>query len=279
MNYTFSTRTISGITLGQVTSEYISSPILFVIGTTTYFGTIATVTAGTDTSVTLENTETLPTADGTVTSIELPEPIDTATAYSTHDDILSLISTYDLAGLTQDKIQTFTCAGTVTNGSDVQFNAVISNQIENYTTGTKIGKAQMAGIEGSQVTVSMYANQLTMPNWDLIDTIIADVDKLIDSTCGQVYVVPFTLNQVPVIPEMINRISKTLTAYRCFARRFTIMEMPKMWADYKKEMTGYLTQIAEQKMGLDADIVSPNALTSEIKESHTRIDKHYFDGY
>jgi len=180
-------------------------------------------------------------------------------AYCTHTDILSLISNIDLAGLTQDNVQDFTAAGTVTNGNAVQYDAVLTNQVENLGAGARIGIALSSGAVGSLVSIQLDAAQLIDPNWTLVDMLTADVDKMIDGKAGQVYAIPFTLDGTPYTPDLINRISKTLTVYRCFARRFTIMEMPKLWADYRKEMMEMLDAISNQLMKFDADVYSTEA--------------------
>jgi len=71
MNYTYLTRTISGITNGTVDASYVGNPMSFVIGDAFYFGVISSVVVGITTSVVLVASGSLPSADGTVTTVTL----------------------------------------------------------------------------------------------------------------------------------------------------------------------------------------------------------------
>jgi hypothetical protein len=94
LTYTASTRTISGITLNEITSEYVGSPLLFIIGAVTYFGFISSVTSDlSSTTVVLAVSASLPSSSGTVTSI-------TVIAYNDASDIITLTDLKQYLGVT-----------------------------------------------------------------------------------------------------------------------------------------------------------------------------------
>jgi len=89
MTYTTSTRTIAGLTSGEIGAEYVDTPIIFVIVGTTYFGSIESIASST--SIVLVASESLPTADGTVTSIRLVDTLARYTAKLTTPQIIDVV--------------------------------------------------------------------------------------------------------------------------------------------------------------------------------------------
>jgi hypothetical protein len=97
MNYAYLTRIISGLAAGEIGSVYINTPIIFVIGGVTYSGVIYSIVN--TTSISLAVSSSLPTANGTVTSITL---VDYAPAYCTQADLEKHIGAAQLTMLTND---------------------------------------------------------------------------------------------------------------------------------------------------------------------------------
>jgi hypothetical protein len=89
MTYDHTTRVISGLVSGEIGSEYVGTPILFVIGGLTYFGTIESITL---TTLTIVASTSLPTASGTVTAIEILDSVLTHNYLSYSDEVASLIN-------------------------------------------------------------------------------------------------------------------------------------------------------------------------------------------
>jgi phage gp36-like protein len=110
MTYTYLTRIISGLTSGEIGTEQVEAPIIFVIGGNTYFGTIETIVS--TTSISLLASTNLPIADGTVTSIEV---IDMSTHYCVQEDLEYRISRSTLAQLTNDTANSLVPDATVLN--------------------------------------------------------------------------------------------------------------------------------------------------------------------
>ena len=100
MNYTALTRTISGITNGTIDASYVGNPMSFVIGGAFYFSVIESVVVGVPTSVVLVASGSLPSADGTVTTVTLINQ--SGHTYQDYlDEIASLIKD-DAGKLTND---------------------------------------------------------------------------------------------------------------------------------------------------------------------------------
>lgn len=97
MTYTALTRTISNLISGEIGTEYIGTPIIFVIGGVTYFASIESISSLT--SIVLLASGSLPQADGAVDNIEL---IDMSTNYCTQQDLENRIGVLQLAQLTND---------------------------------------------------------------------------------------------------------------------------------------------------------------------------------
>ena len=68
MTYTYLTRTISGITNGNIGANYVGSAVRFTMGGY-YLGVIESIAISTTTSIVLVASASLPTSDGTVTDV------------------------------------------------------------------------------------------------------------------------------------------------------------------------------------------------------------------
>jgi len=122
MTYTALTRTIAGLNSGEIGSQYIGTPILFVIGGITYTGSIASIDSLT--SIVLLISLGLPIADGTVTDITL---INVSGYYGSQSDIEARISVKQLAMLTNDAAQPTQADGAVLNAIFSKVNTEIDS--------------------------------------------------------------------------------------------------------------------------------------------------------
>jgi phage gp36-like protein len=104
----------------------------------------------------------------------------------------------------------------------------------------------------------------TTADTTVVAAIITKVCTEIDAKAGQVYVVPFIVPDNCVsIPKIIKEIAIELSIYYCFARRFSEVGVPKVWADIYTEITkvdGKLDGISNMLVPLDG---SPSLLSAE----------------
>lgn len=97
MTYTYLTRTIAGLISGEVGISSVGNPMLFVMNGVTYFATIESISSLT--SIVLVASGSLPSVDGTVTSIEL---LDVTGHYCSQTDLEQNVGIIQLAQLTND---------------------------------------------------------------------------------------------------------------------------------------------------------------------------------
>jgi phage gp36-like protein len=79
----------------------------------------------------------------------------------------------------------------------------------------------------------------------VLDSILTDVDTLIDSKCGILYTVPFT-----TVPDLIKDIATDLACFKAMQRRPVNMEIPKAWTEINKDAMQQLQDIGEGKVNL-----------------------------
>ena len=152
MTYTYTTRTISGLAVGDITAGYINTPILFKVDGVQYFGKIASLPS--TTSVVLTASASLPVANGTVTDVKVAD-LGTHSYQDYLDEIASLIQ--DGAGkLTTTDIDKIVKKAVTDWGKDVPLKVskkITGTGSNKYTLDTtfsglwKHGYSQLFGIE------------------------------------------------------------------------------------------------------------------------------------
>jgi len=113
MTYTVLTRTIAGITNGELSSDDIGLALVFVMSDGDYTGVVESVNISTTTSVVLVASGSLPSSGGAVSSVTMESVIPTTGLYCTQGDIENRIGVLQLAQMTNDAANPTTADTTV----------------------------------------------------------------------------------------------------------------------------------------------------------------------
>lgn len=122
----------------------------------------------------------------------------------------------------------------------------------------------------STATLAQLANDTAnaaAADTNVIESILTDVDAVIDSYAGKVYTVPFT-----TVPDIIRDIAVDLACYKAMQRRPVNMEMPKSWQTAYDDTMKQLEAISKLEIHLPDTATIASAQSSMEVGNSARID-------
>ena len=107
------------------------------------------------------------------------------------------------------------------------------------------------------------------PDVNVVNSILARVNTLIDTRCGTVYTVPFD-----PVPDVIRQIAISLAIFDAFQRKPQNMDMPKMWVAEHDKAVKMLDEISIMQRSISATVANPQ---SAIVESEGGQQVNFYD--
>lgn len=108
----------------------------------------------------------------------------------------------------------------------------------------------------------------TTPDANVVESILTDVDALIDSKCGILYTVPFT-----TVPDLIVDIATDLACFKAMTRKPTNVAVGKDWIQINKDCMQQLDDIGQGKVNLPTTAtLATDSGVVEALESNKLVD-------
>jgi hypothetical protein len=188
-------------------------------------------------------------------------------AYSKQSDLEALVGTLNLAMLTNDTANASTTDATVLGNLIAQADIAIDSKAGQVYQ-VPLLYAQTGTVSSSSTTVTGTGTKFTQIGSGLgfaVNDIMVGSDGQQFRVTAVASDVSATLDGSPAwsagttiqrIPGEISLISRNLTAFMCFARRFSVTEIPKEWITIKANMDAMLDDISNELRNINAIIVS-----------------------
>ena len=189
-------------------------------------------------------------------------------AYSKQSDLEALVGTLTLAQLTNDTANASTTDTTVLGNLIAQADIAIDSKAGQVYQ-IPLLYTQPGTVSSSGTTVTGVGTSFTQIGSGLgfsVNDIIVGSDGQQFRVTAVASNTSLTVDTAPSgawsnvtiqrIPGEISLISRNLTAFMCFARRFSVTEIPKDWVTIKQQMDQFLNDISNELRNINAIVAS-----------------------